>query len=162
MTALARFRSPVGTLTVEASEAGVCAVRFGGGQRTRPPIGALAHGHVEAALRALADYFAGRRPELPALDLRGSPFQRRVWGELLRIPYGEVCTYGEIAARLGRPGAARAVGAANGRNPVAILVPCHRVVQHGGRLGGYGGGVEVKRWLLAHEAAHVPALRPPR
>lgn len=161
MTALARFRSPVGTLTVEASEAGVCAVRFGGGERARPPIGALAHGHVEAALRALTDYFAGRRPELPALDLRGSPFQRRVWGELLRIPYGEVRTYGEIAARLGRPGAARAVGAANGRNPVAILVPCHRVVQHGGRLGGYGGGVEVKRWLLAHEAAHVPALRPP-
>ncbi len=101
MTALARFRSPVGTLAVEASEAGVCAVRFGGGERARPPIGALAHGHVEAALRALEDYFAGRRPELPALDLRGSPFQKRVWGELLRIPYGEVRTYGEIAAILG-------------------------------------------------------------
>ncbi|HYQ81928.1 MAG TPA: methylated-DNA--[protein]-cysteine S-methyltransferase [Anaeromyxobacteraceae bacterium] len=161
MTALARFRSPVGTLSVEATDAGVCAVRFGGGERARPPISALAQGHVEAALRALADYFAGRRPELPALDLRGSPFQRQVWRELLRIPYGEVRTYGEIARGLGRPGAARAVGAANGRNPVAILVPCHRVVQGGGRLGGYGGGVEVKRWLLAHEAAHTPALRPP-
>ncbi|HEU4385094.1 MAG TPA: methylated-DNA--[protein]-cysteine S-methyltransferase [Anaeromyxobacteraceae bacterium] len=161
MTALARFRSPVGPLTVEATDAGVCAVRFGGGARARPPISALARGHVEAALRALSDYFAGRTPELPALDLRGSPFQRQVWRELLRIPYGEVRTYGAIARDLGRPGAARAVGAANGRNPVAILVPCHRVVQGGGRLGGYGGGVEVKRWLLAHEAAHVPALRPP-
>lgn len=159
MTALARYRSPVGPLTVEATDAGVLSVRFGGGERARPPIGALAHGHLEAALRALEDYFAGRRPELPALDLRGSTFQRRVWAELLRIPYGEVRTYGEIAAGLGRPGAARAVGAANGRNPVAILVPCHRVVQRGGRLGGYGGGVAVKRWLLAHEAAHVPALR---
>lgn len=161
MTALARFRSPVGPLTVEATDAGVVSVRFGGGARARPPIGALAHGHVQAALRALEDYFAGRRPELPTLDLRGSPFQRRVWEALLRIPYGEVRTYGEIASGLGRPGAARAVGAANGRNPIAILVPCHRVVQSGGRLGGYGGGVEVKRWLLAHEAAHAPALRPP-
>jgi methylated-DNA-[protein]-cysteine S-methyltransferase len=161
VTALARFRSPVGPLTVEATEAGVCAVRFVGGERARPPISALAQGHVEAALRALQDYFSGRRPELPALDLRGSPFQRQVWRELLGIPYGEVRTYGEIARDLGRPGAARAVGAANGRNPVAILVPCHRVVQGGGRLGGYGGGVEVKRWLLAHEAAHAPALRPP-
>ncbi len=161
MTALARFRSPVGPLTVEATDAGVCAVRFGGGERARPPISALAQGHVEAALRALSDYFAGRRPELPALDLRGSAFQRQVWLELLRIPYGEVRTYGQIARGLGRPGAARAVGAANGRNPVAILVPCHRVVQGGGRLGGYGGGVAVKRWLLAHEAAHAPALRPP-
>jgi methylated-DNA-[protein]-cysteine S-methyltransferase len=162
VTALARYRFPLGTLTVEASDAGVCGIRFGGGERARPPIGALAHGHVQSALRALEEYFAGRQPDLPVLDLRGSPFQRLVWAELLRIPYGEVRTYGEIAASLGRPGAARAVGGANHCNPVAILVPCHRVVQRGGQLGGYGGGVDVKRWLLAHEAAHAPALRPPQ
>ncbi len=161
VTALARYRSPLGTITIEASDAGVCGIRFGAGERARPPIGALARAHVTSAMRALEEYFGGRQPEMPALDLRGSPFQRRVWGELLQIPYGEVRTYGEIAVRLGRPGAARAVGGANHRNPVAILVPCHRVVERGGRLGGYGGGVEVKRWLLAHEAAHAPALRPP-
>lgn len=161
MTALAKFRSPIGVLTVEASDDGVCGLRFGGGERNRPPIGERTRHNLEAAIQALGDYFAGRAPRLPPLDLRGSPFRERVWRELLEIPYGEVRTYGEIAARLGCHGAARAVGGANHHNPIAILVPCHRVVQRGGRLGGYGGGADLKRWLLAHEAAHVPALRPP-
>lgn len=159
MTALARFRSPVGPLLVEASDEGVCGVRFGGGERPRPPISALTRHHLEAALEALEAYFAGREPRLPPLDLHGTTFQERVWRELVAIPYGEVRTYGEIASRLGRPGAGRAVGGANHANRVPILVPCHRVVATGGRLGGYGGGLDVKAWLLAHESAHAPALR---
>ncbi len=158
MTALARYRSPIGLLTVEASDAGVCGIRFGGGERARPPISARTRENLEAGLRALGEYFAGRRPDSPPLDLDGTDFQRRVWEELLAIPWGEVRTYGEIAARLGCPGGARAVGGANHRNPVPILIPCHRVVASGGRLGGYGGGLAAKRWLLAHEAGHVPAL----
>lgn len=159
MTALARFRSPIGTLLVEASDDGVCGIRFGGAERSRPPISAMTRHHLEAALAALGDYFQGQEPRLPPLDLRGTPFQERVWRELVAIPYGEVRTYGEVAARLGRPGAGRAVGGANHANPVPVLVPCHRVVASGGRLGGYGGGLDVKAWLLAHEAAHAPALR---
>lgn len=162
MTALARYRSPLGPLSVEASDEGVCALLLGARAPARPPVSALTRRHVEDALAALDAYFAGQGHRLPALDLHGSEFERAVWEELLRIPFGETRTYGEIAARLGRPGAARAVGAANGRNPVAILVPCHRVVQAGGKLGGYAGGLDAKRWLLAHEAAHAPLLRPGR
>ncbi len=159
MTAVAKFRSPVGLLTVEASDRGVCGIRFGGGERPRPPITARTRDNLEGALRALADYFAGRPPSLPPLDLRGTPFRERVWRELVDIPWGEVRTYGEVARKVGRPGAARAIGGANHHNPIAILVPCHRVVASGGRLGGYAGGVDVKAKLLAHEAAHAPALR---
>ena len=160
MTALAHFRSPVGSLTLEATDEGLCSIQFGAGARARPPIGALAQGHVDAARAALEDYFAGRAPRLPPLVLRGTAFELAVWRPLLAIPFGETRTYGELAATLKRPGAARAVGQANHANPIPILVPCHRVVQAGGGLGGYGGGVAVKRWLLAHEAQHVPWLRP--
>lgn len=159
MTARARYRSPVGWLTIEASDQGIMGVTFGERGPVQPAVSALARGHLEAARQALVDYFAGKPPSLPALDLQGSDFQRKVWRALLEIPWGEVRTYGELAASLSMPGAARAVGAANGRNPVAILVPCHRVVGAGGRLGGYTGGLEVKRELLAHEAAHGPVLR---
>lgn len=160
MTALVHYRSPVGALSVEATDEGVCAVAFAGGAKARTPIGGPAQQHVEAALAALREYFAGRAPRLPPLVLRGTDWELAVWRALLAIPFGETRTYGELAAVLRRPGAARAVGQANHKNPVAILVPCHRVVAAGGGLGGYGGGVEVKRWLLAHEAAHVPLLRP--
>jgi methylated-DNA-[protein]-cysteine S-methyltransferase len=159
VTARARFRSPVGWVTIEATDQGVMGLAFGERGPVQPAVSSLARGHLEAARRALADYFAGRTPQLPALDLKGTEFQRSVWRALLDIPFGEVRTYGELARALGRPGAARAVGAANGRNPVAILVPCHRVVAAGGRLGGYAGGLETKRKLLAHEAAHGPVLR---
>jgi methylated-DNA-[protein]-cysteine S-methyltransferase len=159
VTAWARHRSPLGWLTIEATDQGVFGLTFGERGPVQPAVSTLARGHLEAARRALADYFAGRVPLLPALDLQGSDFQRLVWRALLDIPWGEVRTYGEVAAALGRPGAARAVGAANGKNPVAILVPCHRVVAAGGRLGGYSGGLQVKRELLAHEAAHGPVLR---
>lgn len=104
---------------------------------------------AEAQLRA---YFDGslRRFDLP-LILAGSEFERQVWGALLGIPYGRTVSYGDLARRIGRPTASRAVGLANGRNPIAIVVPCHRVIGSNGALTGYGGGLEVKRWLLAHE-----------
>jgi methylated-DNA-[protein]-cysteine S-methyltransferase len=159
MTAHLRYRSPIGPLAVEASDDGVLGVTFGDRGPSRPGPSARARAHLEAAAAALDAYFAGRPPTLPALDLRGTPFQRAVWAELVAIPWGEVRTYGEMAAALGAPGAARAIGGANHDNPVAILVPCHRVVRAGGALGGYAGGLEIKRWLLAHETAHADALR---
>jgi methylated-DNA-[protein]-cysteine S-methyltransferase len=161
MTALTRFKSPVGTLSVEATDDGVCSVRFGGRDGVRPPISKKTRQNLEAGLQALADYFSGHPPLLPPLDLHGTEHQRIVWDALQGIPWGETITYGELAERLGSRGA-RAVGNANAHNPVAILVPCHRVVATGGGLGGYAGGVDVKRWLLAHEAAHGPVLRSPR
>ena len=161
MTALARFRSPVGTLSVEATDDGVCSIRFGGRGGARPPISKRTRENLEAGLKALADYFAGHPPLCPPLDLHGTEHQHIVWKALQEIPWGETVTYGELAARIGSRGA-RAVGNANAHNPVAILVPCHRVVAAGGLLGGYAGGVGVKQWLLAHEAAHGPVLRPER
>ena len=101
------------------------------------------------AVLQLTEYFAGARRDFSvALDWRGTPFQRAVWQAVLAIPYGETRSYGEVAAALGRPQAARAVGAANGANPLAPLVPCHRLIGLDGSLRGYGAGVEVKRWLL--------------
>jgi methylated-DNA-[protein]-cysteine S-methyltransferase len=108
------------------------------------------------ARRQLSDYFAGERTafDLP-LRPAGAPFQLRVWEALLRIPYGETASYGELARELGHPGAARAVGAANGRNPLAIVVPCHRVIGASGSLTGYAGGLECKRALLDLEVGRA-------
>lgn len=159
MTARVRYRSPVGVLSVEAADGGVFGISFSDRGPPRAAVSARTRAHVEAAVEALDGYFAGRAPRLPVLDLRGTAFQLAVWDALCAIPWGEVRTYGEIAALVGRAGGARAVGAANHDNRIAILVPCHRVVQAGGGLGGYAAGHEAKRWLLAHEAAHAPALR---
>ena len=106
-----------------------------------------------AAVREqLAEYFAGERQEFDVpLKLAGTPFQQRVWRELVRIPFGTTITYAELARRIGQPTASRAVGHANGRNPISILVPCHRVIGADGKLTGYAGGVEKKQWLLAWE-----------
>jgi methylated-DNA-[protein]-cysteine S-methyltransferase len=110
--------------------------------------------------RELDEWFAGRRTTFTApLRLDGTPFQVAVWTALQDVPYGTTTTYGELANRLGRPSAHRAVGAANGRNPVSVIVPCHRLVGADGSLTGYGWGVERKAWLLAHERAHVGASR---
>jgi methylated-DNA-[protein]-cysteine S-methyltransferase len=125
-------------------------------------VSARARAHLDATVEALDAYFAGRPPGLPRLDLRGTAFQVAVWEALCRIPWGEVRTYGEVARLLGQARCARAVGGANHENPIAILVPCHRVVQACGRIGGYGGGLDVKRWLLGHEAARLPLLRAER
>jgi methylated-DNA-[protein]-cysteine S-methyltransferase len=109
------------------------------------------------ARRQLQSYFDG---QLTAFDLplamRGTDFQRRVWQELMRIPYGTTISYGEMAGRVGKLNGARAVGAANGRNPISIIVPCHRLVGSTGKLVDYGGGLERKRWLLTHEAKDRP------
>jgi methylated-DNA-[protein]-cysteine S-methyltransferase len=112
-------------------------------------------GPLQAAALQLAQYFAGERRhfDLP-LRLEGTDFQQRVWRVLTEIPYGVTWSYGELAKRIDNPNASRAVGLANGRNPISILVPCHRVIGADGSLTGYGGGLERKRWLLAHEGLH--------
>ena len=106
--------------------------------------------------RQLSEYFDGERTTFNVpLAMAGTPFQRRVWSALQEIPYGETTTYGQLAERLGRPAASRAVGLANGRNPIAVIVPCHRVIGSDGNLTGYGSGLERKRLLLDLEAARV-------
>jgi methylated-DNA-[protein]-cysteine S-methyltransferase len=146
--------SPVGPLTLVARD-GVLTGLYMDRQRYRPAeeiFGEPDASPFAEAARQLRDYFRGTRTDfdLP-LDLRGTEFQRRVWAELRTVPFGRTVTYAELAERIGRPTAARAVGLANGHNPVSIIVPCHRVVGTGGALTGYGGGLARKRWLLAHE-----------
>ncbi len=143
--------SPVGTLTLVADH-GLLRGLFMIDQRHRPPTDAF--GTEEASpftdvIAQLREYFAGERRDfvLP-LAVPGSPFQRRVWAALQQIPYGETASYGQIAGVIGQPGAARAVGLANGANPIGIVVPCHRVVGADGNLTGYGGGLERKQFLL--------------
>ncbi|MEW6583817.1 MAG: methylated-DNA--[protein]-cysteine S-methyltransferase [Actinomycetota bacterium] len=155
--------SPVGPLTLVATRAALRAVRFAGerGEGPAPGGGAVAHPVLAEAARQLGEYFAGERTafDLP-LDPVGTPFQRRAWMALRGIPYGATVSYGEQARLMGEPGKARAVGAANGRNPLAIVVPCHRVVGSDGSLTGFGGGVDVKAWLLRHERARCGGAQP--
>ncbi|WP_225802222.1 methylated-DNA--[protein]-cysteine S-methyltransferase [Streptomyces sp. NK15101] len=155
--------SPYDPLTLVAVD-GVLSRLHMTGQRHRPPeetFGEPDPRPFGEAVRQLDAYFAGELTEfdLP-LNLVGTPFQLRVWEQLLRIPYGETRTYGELAGELGNPGASRAVGLANGKNPVGIIVPCHRVIGAGGGLTGYGGGLDRKQRLLAFEsgAAEPDAL----
>lgn len=168
MTALRRLvDSPVGPIILSADAWGrLTGAQFGDG----PDAGTAldADGTGGAATRVLDDtkqqlleYCGGRRTrfEIP-LAMEGSPFQHRVWALLQQIPFGTTVSYGRLAARLGRPGAARAVGHANPRNPVAVIVPCHRVVGSTGRLTGYGGGLRTKQHLLDLEA-RVAKLSPP-
>lgn len=111
---------------------------------------------LREAAAQLEAFFAGtlNRFDLP-IRLDGTPFQRQVWDALLAIPYGRTISYKQLALQVGSQAGFRAVGAANGRNPISIVVPCHRVIAHDGKLGGYGGGLPRKRWLLDHEAAHA-------
>jgi methylated-DNA-[protein]-cysteine S-methyltransferase len=147
--------SPVGELTLVGGNAGLAAVLW---EDDRPgrvvlcPVEQGGHPVLDAAVDQLEAYFRGQRQsfDLP-LDFRGTDFQRSVWQALLGIPFGETRSYGEIAHSLGRPGASRAVGAANGRNPVSIIAPCHRVIGGGGGLTGFAGGLEAKAWLLRLE-----------
>jgi methylated-DNA-[protein]-cysteine S-methyltransferase len=141
--------SPIGPLGVAADEAGIRAVRFTG------PGGTLsASPSLAIAAEQLDEYFAGRRTgfDLPLVVAGGTPFERAVWSAIAAIPYGETATYGEIAAEVGERDAARAVGVACNRNPLPIVVPCHRVVGAGGKLVGFGGGLPRKRFLLELEA----------
>lgn len=154
--------SPVGELTLVASEQGLRAVLWAEERAGRVPLPERrddpAHAVLAEAVRQLTAYFAGERRvfDLP-LDPVGTDFQKSVWIGLNAIPYGETRSYAALAAAIGRPGASRAVGAANGRNPLSIVTPCHRVIGADGTLTGFAGGLAVKRWLLAHERGE-PAL----
>jgi methylated-DNA-[protein]-cysteine S-methyltransferase len=113
-----------------------------------------------AVREQLAAYFAGERQQFDVpIKLAGTPFQQHVWRELVRIPFGTTITYGQLAQRVGKPSASRAVGHANGRNPVSIIVPCHRVIGANGTLTGYAGGVDKKQWLLAWERSATAAAQ---
>jgi O-6-methylguanine DNA methyltransferase len=150
--------SPVGRLKLVASEKGLVAVLWQNDRPERVPLTELAEDSKQKVLveteRQLNEYFAGKRREfsLP-LDMRGTRFQRDVWEALLAIPFGETRSYGELAEKLGNPTASRAVGAANGRNPISIVVPCHRVIGASGKLTGFAGGLDVKARLLEIESA---------
>jgi len=149
------FDSPIGPLLAVA-RAGALAELWTSPvpeHETALPTGPRDREVLDRTREQLDRYFAG---ELTAFDLpldpAGTPFQRQVWDELVRIPVGETISYGELARRVGRPGSARAVGAANGQNPISIVIPCHRVIGSDGKLTGYGGGLPRKAWLLDHEA----------
>lgn len=148
--------SPVGPLTLVVDDAGTLCALYTDRQKYFPDAAALGEREDTIAADAVAqlgEYFAGERDAFD-LDLapRGTDFQRAVWRAIAAIPAGQTRTYGEVAHDLGKPGASRAVGAATGRNPISIIVPCHRLVGAAGAMTGYAGGVDRKRWLLDHEA----------
>src|ERR1051326_4381944 len=152
-----RIESPVGPLVLVASDAGLHHVLFAKSTRTKgEPEWRESAELVKEVIKQLRAYFA---KELEVFELmlapEGTKFQQSVWSELCGIPYGETISYGELAKRVGNPKASRAVGAANGQNPLPIIVPCHRVIGANGSLVGYGGGIDTKRWLLNHEQGRV-------
>jgi methylated-DNA-[protein]-cysteine S-methyltransferase len=160
-----RIPSPVGALTLVATDDGLAAILWEADRprRVRLNLDAEESGHpllVETE-RQLEEYFAGRREQFTVtLDPSGTLFQRRVWSALLTIPFGETRSYAQIARQIGKPTATRAVGAANGRNPISIVVPCHRVVGSTGDLTGFAGGLDVKAHLLAFEGAQRSTTLP--
>jgi methylated-DNA-[protein]-cysteine S-methyltransferase len=156
--------SPVGPLKLVASGEGLAAILWKDDSPRRVRLGAVVEDETNSILleaqRQLSEYFAGERKAFTVkLDFAGTDFQRRVWAALLTIPHGETRSYAEIARQIGSPAAARAVGAANGRNPISIIAPCHRVVGSSGELTGFAGGLHVKARLLALEAGNGCALR---
>ncbi len=157
-TRTATMASPLGLLTLVSDGRTLTGLSMED-QRHAPPAvaGVPDDAWFAPVVAQLEEYFAGRRTAFDVpVGLEGTAFQRRVWEALLAVPYGETVSYSELARRVGVPGAARAVGSANGRNPVALIVPCHRVIGADGALGGYGGGTARKRYLLGLEAAHAP------
>jgi methylated-DNA-[protein]-cysteine S-methyltransferase len=155
------MQTPIGELLLVADESAITGVYFTG-QKHFPAIYKdwkkdANHPVLKKAAAQLKDYFAGKRVEfdLP-LRLTGTSFQEKVWKEIARIPFGKTLTYGELAKRVGSPGAVRAAGASTGRNPVGIIVPCHRVVGKDGSLTGYAGGLDRKRHLLQLENSPYP------
>ena len=158
MNAYTHFDSPIGRLLLTTDGTALTGLYMEISRKASSTEGWVEDGTVAPlaeTVRQLAEYFAGVRREfdLP-LRLKGTAFQQRVWQELTEIPYGETWSYGQLAKRINKPSASRAVGLANGRNPISILVPCHRVIGANGSLTGYGGGLERKQWLLAHEGLH--------
>lgn len=166
---LTELPSPLGPLTLGATDSGACLCEF----NDRPALPAERaelesifessfqpgrNEHLDLLAQELTSYFAGtlRNFTVP-LDTPGTPFERSVWAKLVEIPYAATTSYGALATSLGKPGAPRAVGRANGKNRLAIVVPCHRVIDSTGALHGYGGGLHRKRWLLDHEQKHAGA-----
>ena len=153
------LETPIGRLLVAADATGLRHVGFDDARRDEviAPDWQRGTRHLDRVLEQLRAYFTG---ELQAFDLtlaaQGTPFRHKVWDELARIPYGETISYGELARRIRQPSASRAVGLANGANPIPIVVPCHRVIGANGQLTGFGGGLPAKRWLLEHERRHAP------
>jgi len=161
-----RIQSPIGPLTVVERDGHLCLLHFGRTTGLRDLLGRWYPDEktVRQARTAthtiLRRYFDGEVAAIDAVpvELNGTPFQRRVWTALRSIPAGSTLSYGDLARRVGAETAIRAVGAANGANPVALVVPCHRVIGANGTLVGYGGGLPRKRWLLAHEGVTTPSL----
>ena len=155
--ATTRLQTPIGQLRLVANQEGLVAVLFPVDPQELPVLQgtAPARAHLSEAGTALEEYFAGRRTSFDGLKLsaNGTEFQRQVWGALSRIPFGETATYAGMARRIGRPSAVRAVGLANGQNPLPIIVPCHRVIGSNGALTGFAGGIPAKKWLLEFEGA---------
>ena len=150
------MRSPVGNLKLVASDQGLVAILWQNEKPSRVPLNELIEDGTHPILldteRELREYFAGKRKSFSVpLDMRGTSFQKDVWHALLRIPFGETRSYGQLAKQLGNPKAMRAVGAANGRNPISIIVPCHRVIGSSGKLTGFACGLETKAHLLSLE-----------
>lgn len=164
--------SPLGPMIAGASEQGLCFLEWHdrGGvdriitrvqKRYKAAVIAGNNAHLEQTLTEIAEYFDGKRREFTVpLHVAGTAFERRVWQELLAIPYGRTRSYGEMAALLDTPGAARAVGRANGANYISVIIPCHRVIESTGKLRGYGGGLWRKQWLLDLEKGLTPQIQP--
>lgn len=165
MIELTTIESPIGPLSIAARDGRVCLLHFGADETyVRRQLGSWypdaavePHPDPAGAVGRLARYFDGRLDALDEIEVEfnGTPFQQRVWQSLREIRAGTTSTYAALAATVGAPSAVRAVGAANGANPVAVIVPCHRVIGSNGRLTGYGGGLDRKAWLLQHEGAAV-------
>jgi methylated-DNA-[protein]-cysteine S-methyltransferase len=156
MNGLAYYTSPVGDLLIESEEEKITTVNFLKTSRQETHITPV----IEQCILELDEYFfKGRKFFSVELSLHGSQFQLRVWNELLTIPYGRTSSYLALATQLGDPNLIRAVGLANGQNPIAIIVPCHRVIGNNGDLIGYGGGLDKKEWLLNHEGAIAEQLK---
>ena len=152
MTHYAHLESPVGTLLLTAAEDRLAGLYLPAEERAPDPSWAEGGAFLDEVQRQLHAYFAGEREafDMPVAPI-GTAWQRRVWDELARVPYGQTISYAELARRAENPSAIRAAGAANGRNPISIVIPCHRVIGADGTLTGYSGGLDAKRWLLAHE-----------
>jgi methylated-DNA-[protein]-cysteine S-methyltransferase len=148
------YKSPIGPIEISGMQDSILTVDF---VEDMLPGDADLPFCLKTCLKQIDEYFSGNRREfLLKLDPQGTKFQRMVWQQLEKIPYGAVVSYGEIASIIGNPKAFRAVGSANGKNPIAIIIPCHRVVGSDGSLTGYGGGLWRKEWLLKHEKGYHP------
>lgn len=158
------FKSPVGTLKLIASDRGLTAVLWENDPpkrvRLAESIPSAEHPVLQQSVQELSEYFAGTRSDFSIpLEPQGTEFQRKVWTALTEIPYGKTWSYGELAKRIGNAKASRAVGAANGKNPISIIVPCHRVIGTGGQLTGFAGGLPAKKFLLSLEVARPAHLK---